>query len=271
MSTFLSFLRALPILALVAAAPVAAAQELTPDGTQPGAQPSADPNGPPPMPPPMAPPGQPGSATPPPPPDSTEALLARAEEQDTGVGLKLFYLQPELGVGWATLGGVLPKTGQALPGLGQTDYSRFASGGGPAFGLGAGFQFVTFQAGARLRALSTRHFTLWNLGGELAYQPGSGRLWPRFGVGVGYAWANGWKDETCAGPCGLLDVSGITVGARAGLQYFVSSSIEIGGDLVADALFLKRAAITGNPVYGQEASGTGASLAALIHLGIHLP
>ena len=234
-----------------------------------------DPNAAPPVPPPMPEPGQPGSATPPPPPQSTEAHLDKSGQQDNGIGLKLVYLQADVGVGWATLGGALPSAGPwidpAKP-ASSLNYDDHRSGGGAAFGLGAGLEFITFQAGARFRALSTSSFNLWNIGGELALQPGSGRFWPRFGLNVGYVWASGFKEALCANYCGLLDVSGVNVGVRGGFQYFVGKNVELGADATADAMFLKRGSINGQRAeLAGDQRGTGVQLALLGHVGFHFP
>jgi len=244
------------VLSLVALASTASATELQQDGS--------DPNGAPPMPPPMPPPGQPGSVAPPPPPGSTEAHLQQSEVEDNKIGLKLFYLQPEIGLAWATLGGTMPQ-----PAIATQDYEKFKSGGGPLLGLGAGAEFITFQLGGRLRAMSTPYWNLWNLGGEVMLQPGSGRFWPRVGVAVGYAWTSHFSNEICNG-CDL-SIGGLTVGARGGVQYFVSSSIEIGADLTLDYMSLRRSGIAGNSVFGESGNGNGFMLAAMGHVGIHLP
>lgn len=256
------------VAALFVLAPMSAgAQDLTPDDPN-------DPNGPPPAPPPMPPPGQPGSVAPPPPAGSTEAHLQESTEQDNGMGLKLFYIQPEVGFGYATLGNALPDNAGAVTINGTpvaNDGSKYRSGSGLALGLGAGFEFITFQLGGRLRMISTGNYNLWNAGGELMYQPGSGRLWPHIGLTVGYAWAANWKDEICIGKCALLDVHGLSVGARGGVQYFVTKQIEIGADATLDVLMLSRPSINLDPVYGQDGSGTGVALGVLAHLGVHLP
>ena len=246
------------LFALCSVATTAGAQDLTPD--------TGDPNAPPPPPPAMPEPGTPGSATPPPPPGSTAATLDRSSKEDTGVGLHFVYIQPEIGVGWATLGSTIPD-----------DKSDFRSGAGPVFGVGAGGEFISFQAGARLRVLSTPNFNLWTVGGELAYQPGSGRFWPRIGVGVGYVWGNKFPVESCGAQCGNLDINGIDAGLRAGLQYYITSNIEIGADLGLDALFLKRRGInvgasgTSNASLTTDQSSTGFLAVALVHLGFHYP
>ncbi|MGZ3450587.1 MAG: hypothetical protein ACXVEF_13385 [Polyangiales bacterium] len=236
------------------------ATELTPD------DPNADPNGPPPMPPPMPDPGQPGSATPPPPPGSTEAHLQESEVKDNGIGLKLFYVQPEIGFGFASLGDAIPTPASA-----NTDFSKYRSGTGPVFGLGVGGEFVTFQLGARLRAMPTQYFTLWNMGGEVMFQPGSGKFWPRFGLTVGYAWGSSFKDEMCGTVCSSISVRGLSVGGRAGVQYFVAKNFEVGADATLDVMMLSRPGIDGHPIFGQESSGTGVALAGLVHIGLHLP
>lgn len=252
----------LAALAVLALSSAASATELTPD--QPG---GADPNGPPPMPPPMPAPGAPGSVAPPPAPGTTEAHLQQSDKEDSGVGLKLFYLQPEIGVGWASIGGTIPVPSTPQP----YDFSSFRSGTGTMLGLGVGAQMITFQLGGRLRTISTEHWNLWNVGGEVMYQPGSGRFWPRFGLNVGYVWAAGFKNEVCAGSCGLLDVSGLSVGARAGVQYFLTKNLEIGADATLDYFKLSRPAINGNAVYSSDGSGNGGMLGILGHIGLHLP
>lgn len=240
-------------------APSAFATELNTDGS--------DPNGPPPMPPPMAAPGQPGSATPPPVAGSTEAHLAKSDVEDNKIGLKLFYLQPEIGFGFASLGSALPS-----PPTANIDYSKYKSGVGPVFGLGLGAEFITFQIGARLRTMSTPRFNLWNAGGELMYQPGAGRFWPRFGVNVGYAWTARFADETCQPGCaGDISIGGLSVGARGGVQYYVSSNIEVGADATFDYMALRRSAMVGHPIFGQDGSGSGVMLGLMGHVGLHLP
>lgn len=237
---------------------VATATDLTPDPANGG-----DPNGPPPPPPPMPDPGTVGSPTAPPPAGSTAAVLEQASTEDTGVGLHFVYIQPEVGLGVANLGSA--TTGTDL-----------GTASGPAFGAGLGAEFITFQIGGRLRNVFTPQFNLWTVGGEVYYQPGSGRFWPRIGVDVGYAWANHWNHDYCGSACDLVDVHGIDVGLRGGLQYFVTPSIDVGVDLGLDALFLKRAALnTTNAVPDNslktDGSGTGFATTLLLHLGFHLP
>ncbi len=243
-------LAALAALALVLPA-AAQAQDLQTDGS--------DPNAAPPPPPPMPSAGQPGSATPPPPPGSTQARLQESTDRDTGVGLHFVYLQPEIGIGTASLGTVLP----------DKDYR---SGTGAVLGVGAGFEFIAFQLGARLRYMPTPNFNLMTVGGEFAYQPGSGRFWPRIGLGVGWASANGFKETMCSTWCGAVDVKGVDVSLRAGAQYYVSPHWEIGGDFSLDALFLKRSGINVvDTSYAKDESSTGVAAAVVAHVGYHYP
>lgn len=239
--------------ALLLAAGSASATDLTPDPA------GGDPNGAPPPPPPMPAPGTVGSPTPPPVAGSTAAALDQASEEDTGVGLHFVYIQPEIGVGLVSI----PK---ALTGGTDTGTPT-----GLGFGLGAGVELITFQLGGRLRALTTPQYNLWTAGGELAYQPGSGRFWPRFGLNVGYAWANHWNKDLCGSACDLVDISGIDVGARAGFQYYVSSNIEVGLDGALDLLFLKSKGLGGSQAFNTDQSGTGFMATALAHIGFHYP
>lgn len=246
------------LVACLGLAGTASATELTTD--------QGDPNGAPPMPPPMPPPGQPGSVAPPPPAGSTEAHLQQSDKEDNKIGLKLFYLQPEIGLGYATLGGAMPT-----PSLATQDYSKFKSGGGPVLGLGLGAEFITFQLGARLRTISTPHWNLWNMGGEVMFQPGSGRFWPRFGLTVGYAWTARHANEICGNSCDSLSIGGLSVGARGGVQYYLTSIIEVGADATLDYMSLRRSSISGNPVFAESGTGNGLMFAAMGHIGIHLP
>ena len=242
------------VLGLVFVTKSARATDLVPDGA-----PGTDPNGPPPVPVPMPDPGTVGSPTAPPPQGSTAAQLQQASEQDTGVGLHLAYVQPELGFGAVNLGS-------------GTTGADLGTATGPTFGVGAGAEFITFQVGARLRTIVTPQFNLWTVGGEVYYQPGSGKFWPRVGLAVGYAWANQWNKDYCGGACALVDVSGIDIGLRGGLQYFLSPTIEIGADAGLDALFLKRQGVNGpNQAFVGDASGTGFAAVAVAHLGFHFP
>ncbi len=258
-SLVLTFVAPACVVVAVTVESVASAGELTPD------TPGQDPNGPPPMPPPMPAPGQPGSVAPPPPAGSTEAHLDKSSQEDNGVGLKLFYVQPEIGYGYGTLGGALNNPERA-----NVDFSQFRDGSGPAYGLGVGGEFITFQFGGRLRHLNTKNFNLWNIGGEIMFQPGSGRFWPRFGVTAGYAWAASFNQQLCGERCGDLSIGGLALGGRAGFQYFLTKHIEVGADATIDALLLKRDGVN---ISGYEAgaSGTGMMLALLGHVGVHLP
>jgi hypothetical protein len=244
-----------PLSALVTICLVAGTASATDFSTDPN-PPGGDPNGAPPPPPPMPPLGTPGSAAPPPVAGSTEAQLAQADAEDNGVGMHLFYLQPELGLGVAHIPSNLTVLDTGSP-------------SGLALGLGAGLELISFQVGGRFRGITTQHYNLWSVGGELAYQPGSGRFWPRVGLSVGYAWANGWNSLICGQACDLLDVSGLDIGMRAGFQYFVTSSMEVGLDGGLDALFLKRRGISGNPTFGADDSGMGYSAVAMAHVGFH--
>jgi hypothetical protein len=239
---------------LLAVAGPARATDLTTDPA------GGDPNGPPPPPPPMPDPGTAGSPTAPPPPGSTAAVLAQASDEDTGVGLHFVYIQPELGFGVANLGSA------------TSNGSGLGTSAGPAWGLGLGAEFITFQIGGRLRNIFTPNFNLWTVGGELAYQPGSGKFWPRIGLGVGYAWVNHTTTDWCHGNCDLVDVHGIDVGLRGGLQYFVTSTIEVGADVGLDALIMKRAATNvADQNFTSDGSGVGFAAVAVAHIGFHLP
>ena len=222
---------------------------------------SGDPNGAPPPPPPMPTPGTVGSPTPPPPAGSTAATLQESSDQDTGVGLHFVYIQPEVGYGVTNLGS------------GATGNVDLGTPGGPVFGLGAGAELITFQLGGRLRMMPTKYFNLWTVGGEVAYQPGSGRFWPRIGLAAGYAWVNGFDRQLCGNFCDLVDVSGLDLGVRAGFQYFVTPTIELGLDGGLDALLLKRKGINGNPIpdWRDDGSSTGFLAVAMAHVGLHWP
>jgi hypothetical protein len=232
---------------------VAFAQDLQTDGS--------DPNGAPPPPPAMPPPGQPGSVAPPPPPGSTQQKLQQSTEQDTGVGLHFVYLQPEIGFGVAGLGGSLPDSAKD---------SRTAVG--PVFGLGGGFEFIAFQLGARVRYMPTSKFDLWSAGGEIAYQPGSGRFWPRIGLGVGWAWAKNFDAAKCGLFCSESESKGLDLGLRGGVQYYLTPHIEIGADVSLDVLFLSRSGLpVPNVEYATDGSGTGYSATVFGHAGFHFP
>ncbi len=242
------------IAALALLLPAAAlAQDLQTDGS--------DPNGAPPPPPPMPSAGQPGSVAPPPPPGSTQQRLQQATQEDTGVGLHFVYLQPQIGVGTASLGGVLPDSAKG-----------YRTGTGGAFGVGAGLEFVAFQLGARLEYLPTQHFDLTTIGGEIAYQPGSGRFWPRIGLGVGWATANNFSTQMCGAFCASIDVTGLDVAARGGFQYYVSSHWELGADLSLDALFLKRQGVpVADAAFAADGSSVGIAATLFAHVGFHYP
>jgi hypothetical protein len=205
--------------------------------------------------------------------NSTVQKLDESQKySDSGRALQFFYIEPSVGVGFTTIGSVIPNTtvitvnGTSTP----VDLTHYRSGFGPVVEIGAGVEFIVFQAGLRYRRTMIGNYAANQLGGEVMYQWGSGKWWPHLGASLGYAWISDWNNDFCAqlsAGCNNLSVNGISVGVRGGVQYFVTKELELGANLTGDAMFLHRNAFVSLP---NEASDTGLAIALVVSAGLHL-
>jgi hypothetical protein len=135
---------------------------------------------------------------------------------------------------------------------------------------------LVFTAGVRFRLGSFSEWQLWTLNAEGGLRIPIGSLEPYFTVGGGYASLGSFSTKAPASS--KADVKGFNARLSAGLDYYVSNTFSVGGNLSGDVLFLSRskvdgaaASTSGNEaaVYAKDGSsiGAGATLTAVV--GLH--
>jgi hypothetical protein len=198
-----------------------------------------------------------------------EKELEKADREDSGRGLEWIWLNAEIGsehLGLQTL-----KANDLLdPKLVKTSQT------GLVYGAGVGVRILVFTAGARFRVGSFSEWQLWTLNLEGGLRIPIGSLEPYFTVGGGYASLGSFS--TTAPASSKADVKGFNARVGAGLDYYLSNTFSVGGNLTGDLLFLSRskvaeadASTSGNEaaVYAKDGSsiGAGATLTAVV--GLH--
>lgn len=212
-------------------------------------------------------------STQPPPVDPTaqtpEKDLEKADQEDSGRGLEWIWLNAE--VGGQHLGLQTLSSKDLLdPKLVKTTQT------GLLYGAGVGVRILVFTAGVRFRLGSFSDWQLWTLNAEGGLRIPIGSLEPYFTVGGGYASLGSFSTKAPASS--KADVKGFNARVSAGLDYYVSNTFSVGGNLSGDVLFLSRskvdgaaASTSGNEatVYAKDGSsiGAGATLTAVV--GLH--
>ena len=198
-----------------------------------------------------------------------EKELEEADREDSGRGLEWIWLNAE--VGTEHLGLQTLKANDLLdPKLVKTSQT------GLVYGAGVGVRILVFTAGARFRVGSFSEWQLWTLNLEGGLRIPIGSLEPYFTVGGGYASLGSFS--TTAPASSKADVKGFNARAGVGLDYYLSNTFSVGGNLTGDLLFLSRSKVaeadssmSGDEaaVYGKDGSsiGAGATLTAVV--GLH--
>jgi hypothetical protein len=198
-----------------------------------------------------------------------EKELEKADKEDSGRGLEWVWLNAEIGaehLGLQTLKGndlVDPKLVKTT----QT---------GIMYGAGLGVRILVFTAGVRFRLGSFSQWQLWTLDAEGGFRIPLGKLEPYFTVAAGYASLG--KFSTDAPASSQANVKGFNARLGVGLDYYLSNTFSVGGNLTGDLLFLSRSAVadaststTGNEaaVYGKDGSSIGAGTSLTAVVGLH--
>jgi hypothetical protein len=206
------------------------------------------------------------------PQSSTEVQLDRAVKEDSGRGLEFVALNVEVGPEFLGL--------HTLKADNLVD-SKFidSKGTGLAVGAGLGVRLLAFTVGARFHYANFSDFALWTLGAEGGLHIPLGRLEPYFTLGAGYA-SVGSFDKANSGfnPNGA---HGFDLRVGAGVDYYLTNTFTVGGNLTGDALFLSRKgggavptttdpdAMRASAVYAADGSGIGASATLSAVFGLH--
>lgn len=200
---------------------------------------------------------------------STEKELERADQQDSGRGLEWIWLNAEVGTQHLGLGTF--KADQLVdPKLVKTTQT------GLLVGAGIGARILVFTVGARFRLGKFQDFQLWTLNAEGGFRIPIGKLEPYVTLAAGYAALGSFTTDAPA--ASKADVRGFNARLGAGLDYYLSNTFSVGGNLSGDVLFLSRSKVSGAAestsgdeatVYAQDGSsiGAGATLTAVV--GLH--
>ncbi len=186
-------------------------------------------------------------------------------DKDSKRGLEFFYANA--GIGLSVLG-MQTFSGNDLK-LEKT------SSTGPAFDVGAGLRLFVFTLGPRLRYHQLSAFNLWQITGELGLHIPAGKLDPYFTLSGGYAFVGSLDQDVIPSSSNVssndVKVKGGSVGVALGLDYYIAPFFSVGGEVGAQALFLKRegAGTAENPLADSSAS-VGGNLLFQGHVGFHL-
>jgi hypothetical protein len=201
--------------------------------------------------------------------ETPERELEEADKEDSGRGLEWVWLNAE--VGGEHLGLQTFKANQLVDAeLVKTTQT------GLVYGAGVGVRLLVFTAGVRFRLGSFADWQLWTLGAEGGLRIPIGSLEPYFTVGAGYAALGSFS--TTAPASSKADVKGFNARLGCGLDYYLSNTFSVGGNLSGDLLVLSRSAVAdasssmmGNEatVYAKDGSGIGAGATLTAVVGLH--
>jgi hypothetical protein len=196
---------------------------------------------------------------------SVEKELQKSDDKDAGRGLEFVWLDAHVGYQLVNLSAfrssnfLVEGASKALSGVG--------------FGGAAGVRILYFSLGARFRYAPLSSYNLWTLGAEVSLRIPYGALEPYAFLGAGYA---GVSRAKSADGDPVRQIGGIDVRAGGGLDYYLSHTFSLGGQLAFDALGLRRAAQgddlcegTSSCGYDSQGKATGFSFASTFVLGLH--
>lgn len=198
-----------------------------------------------------------------------EQELEKADREDAGRGLSWLWLNAEVGVQHL---GLQTFKGDDLvePSLVKTTQT------GLMYGAGIGARILVFTAGARFRMGTFSDWRLWTLDAEGGFRIPIGSLEPYFNVAAGYASLGGLSTDAPAASQG--NAKGVHARIGAGLDYYLSNTFSVGGNLSGDMLFLSRSKVDGAEgsanaeearVYGKDGSSIGAGTSLTAVVGLH--
>jgi hypothetical protein len=207
--------------------------------------------------------------TPPDAQQTPERELEEADKEDSGRGLEWFWLNAEVGA--QHLGLQTFKANELVDAeLVKTTQT------GLLYGAGIGVRLLVFTAGVRFRLGSFSDWQLWTLDAEGGLRIPIGDLEPHFTVGAGYASLGSFS--TTAPASSKADVKGFNARLGFGIDYYLSNTFSVGGNVSGDLLILSRAAVAeasssmmGNEatVYAKDGSGIGAGATFTAVVGLH--
>jgi len=207
-------------------------------------------------------------------PAQTEAQLDRADKEDSGRGLEFVALNAEVGPEVLGL--------RTLKDKGLVDGTLIDSTGtGLMVGAGLGVRMLAYTLGARFRFGNFSDWQMWTLGAEGGFHIPLGNLEPYASLGVGYA-SLGAFDKAKSG-LSPNNAHGFYVRPAVGVDYYLSNTFSIGGNLSGDVLFLSRSGagavplpsdadpglFAANALYAKDGSSIGLGGTLSLVLGLH--
>jgi hypothetical protein len=204
-----------------------------------------------------------------PPPSQTEATLDRADKEDSGRGLEFVWLNAEAGPEYLGL--------QTLKAKGLVDGSVIHSKDlGMAYGAGLGVRLLVFTLGARFRFGNFPDWQTWSLNAEGGMHIPLGRVEPYVTFGGGYASLGAYNKSKLNG-FALNAAHGFDVRAGAGVDWYLTNTFSVGGNLTGEMIYLSRSAtpivamdrVPGGSGFGPSGSGIGMGATLSAVLGLH--
>jgi hypothetical protein len=193
-----------------------------------------------------------------------EKELEYADKQDAGRGMQFAWLGAAVGYQYAHLTAF--KDEELLPDASRGSYSGIGLGGV------LGVRVLYFSLGASFRYSPLPDLALWSLGAELAVRIPLGALEPFVFLGASYAQVSG--AESASG-IKVEGVHGFDARIGGGLDYYLSRTFSVGGQVAFDYLVLRRKAQsqlcsgTATCPYSTAGRGLGMSLAPSVTLALH--
>jgi hypothetical protein len=208
----------------------------------------------------QAPPGAPA--------ETPEQELERADKEDAGRGLEWVWLNAEVGgqhLGLHTLKAKDLVDGELIK----------PSQTGLSYGGGVGLRILNYTAGVRFRMGTFSEWSLWTLDAEGQFRIPIGRLEPYATVGAGYASLGSLA--TGSSIASKAKIRGFNARIGVGLDYYLSNTFSLGGNLSGDLLVLSRSAVDGaaessepsEQLYAEDGSGIGAGATLTLVVGLH--
>ncbi|HVJ88594.1 MAG TPA: hypothetical protein VM580_02250 [Labilithrix sp.] len=208
--------------------------------------------------------------------------LDEAEQKDSGRNFELFWVD-------ATAGGSYIDMRQFASDSFQIDK---ASGGGPAFSLGAGARYLFFVGGLRARYQLMPSFDMWQINAEAGIKLPLHRFDILFGLHGGYAFVGRLDDAALTNHASTrasaddVSVRGFNAGLDFGFDYYITPLFSVGAGILGDFLYLNRpkvdkpagfdtlpadqkAATEGDPLYQKSGNAAGLQLSGGLRLGLH--
>ena len=202
-------------------------------------------------------------------PSPTEATLDRADKEDSGRGLSFVWLNADVGPEYLGLQTLKAKSLLAGSPLHTKDL-------GMTYGAGLGVRLLVFTLGARFRFGNFPDWQTWTLNAEGGMHIPLGRVEPYVTFGGGYASLAAYNKDKLAG-VPLAAAHGFNVRAGAGVDWYLTNTFSVGGNLTGEMLYLSRG-LAAPATFGSDfarsyraESGSGIGLGATLSavLGLH--